>query len=203
VLRRLREAADRYDLLLIFDEIFTGFGRTGTMFACEAAGVVPDIVTLSKALTGGTLPLSAAVARGIVFDAFWSDDPLHALMHGPTYMGNALACAAANASLDLFEREPRLDQVASISAALAKGLEPCRELPGIRDVRVLGAIGVVELAPGTQAATLRGAFLDESVWVRPFGNIVYLTPAFTIGAQDLARLMAVVRRVLERWSNDP
>ena len=202
VLRRLREAADRYDLLLIFDEIFTGFGRTGTMFACEAAGVVPDIVTLSKALTGGTLPLSAAVARGIVFDAFWSDDPLHALMHGPTYMGNALACAAANASLDLFEREPRLAQVAALSTALAEALEPCRGLPGVSDVRVLGAIGVVELASGTQIAALRGAFLDEGVWVRPFGRIVYLTPAFTIGADDLARLTAAVRRVLERWSKD-
>jgi adenosylmethionine---8-amino-7-oxononanoate aminotransferase len=200
VLRRLREAADRYDLLLIFDEIFTGFGRTGTMFACEAAGVVPDIVTLSKALTGGTLPLSAAVARGIVFDAFWSDDPLHALMHGPTYMGNALACAAANASLDLFEREPRLAQVAALSTALAEALEPCRGLPGVSDVRMLGGIGVVELKPGTQAAALRGALLDEGVWVRPFGCVVYLTPAFTIGADDLARLTAAVRRVVERWS---
>jgi adenosylmethionine-8-amino-7-oxononanoate aminotransferase len=200
VLRRLREAADRYDLLLIFDEIFTGFGRTGTMFACEAAGVVPDIVTLSKALTGGTLPLSAAVARGKVFDAFWSDDPLHALMHGPTYMGNALACAAANASLDLFEREPRLAQVAALSTALAEALEPCRGLPGVSDVRMLGGIGVVELKPGTQAAALRGALLDEGVWVRPFGCVVYLTPAFTIGADDLARLTAAVRRVVERWS---
>src|SRR4029078_10801731 len=108
VLRKLRRLADRCDLLLIFDEIFTGFGRTGTMFACESAGVVPDIVTLSKALTGGTLPLSAAIARRHVFEAFWSDDPLYALMHGPTYMGNALACAAASASLDLFEIEPRL-----------------------------------------------------------------------------------------------
>ena len=98
VLRQLRQAADRYELLLIFDEIFTGFGRTGTFFACEAAGVVPDIIALSKALTGGTLPLAATVARRKVFDAFWSDDPRHALMHGPTYMGNALACAAANAS---------------------------------------------------------------------------------------------------------
>ena len=105
-------AGGRHGLLLIFDEIFTGFGRTGTMFACEAAGVVPDIVTLSKALTGGTLPLAATVARRHVFEAFWSDDPKHALMHGPTYMANALACAAANASLDLFEREPRLEQVA-------------------------------------------------------------------------------------------
>jgi adenosylmethionine---8-amino-7-oxononanoate aminotransferase len=200
VLRRLREAADRHDLLLIFDEIFTGFGRTGSMFACEAAGVVPDIVTLSKALTGGTLPLSATVARRPVFDAFWSDDPLHALMHGPTYMGNALACAAANASLDLFEREPRLAQVAALSTALAEGLEPCQELPGVHDVRMLGGIGVVELKPGTQAAALRGAFLDEGVWVRPFGCVVYLTPAFTIGADDLARLTAAVRRVVERWS---
>jgi adenosylmethionine-8-amino-7-oxononanoate aminotransferase len=200
VLSRLRTAADRYDLLLIFDEIFTGFGRTGTMFACEQAGVVPDIVTLSKALTGGTLPLSAAVANGKVFEAFWSDDPLHALMHGPTYMGNALACAAANASLDLFEREPRLAQVAALSTALAEGLEPCRGLPGVRDVRVLGSIGVVELAAGTQAARLRGAFLDEGVWVRPFGHIVYLTPAFTIDADDLARLTGAVQRVVERWS---
>ena len=103
VLRRLRDAADRYQLLLIFDEIFTGFGRTGTLFACETADITPDIVTLSKALTGGTLPLAATVARARVFDEFWSDDPKHALMHGPTFMANALACAAANASLDLFE----------------------------------------------------------------------------------------------------
>ena len=114
VLQRLRALANKYDLLLIFDEIFTGFGRTGTMFACEAAGVAPDIITLSKALTGGTLPLAATIANAKVFDAFWSDDPAKALMHGPTYMANALACAAANASLDLFEREPRLAQVLSL-----------------------------------------------------------------------------------------
>src|SRR5262249_34449400 len=126
VLRRLRAAADRYELLLIFDEIFTGFGRTGTMFACDAAAVVPDIVTLSKALTGGTLPLAATIARRHVFDAFGPDDPRHAFSHGPPFMGNALACAAANASLDLFAREPRLSQVAAISAQLARGLAPCR-----------------------------------------------------------------------------
>src|SRR5271155_483777 len=145
VLRTLRVLADRYELLLIFDEIFTGFGRTGAMFAFKAAGVVPDIITLSKALTGGTLPLAATIAQNKVFDAFWSDDPGHALMHGPTFMANALACAAANASLDLFAREPRLDQVAKISRALRLGLEPCRNLPGVKDVRVKGAIGVVEL----------------------------------------------------------
>src|SRR5580692_8601032 len=145
VLRRLRTLADKYDLLLIFDEIFTGFGRTGALFAFQEAGVVPDIITLSKALTGGTLPLAATIARKKVFEAFWSDDPDDALMHGPTFMANALACAAANASLDLFQREPRLDQVAKISSALAAGLEPCRKLPGVKDVRVKGAIGVVEL----------------------------------------------------------
>ena len=144
-LLRLRGVADRCGALLIFDEIFTGFGRTGTMFACEQAGVTPDIVTLSKALSGGTLPLAATVARKSVFEAFWSDDPRKALMHGPTYMGNALACAAANASLDLFEREPRLEQVAAISEQMTRELAACRNLPGVKDVRVKGAIGVVEL----------------------------------------------------------
>jgi adenosylmethionine-8-amino-7-oxononanoate aminotransferase len=139
-LRRLRALADRYDLLLIFDEIFTGFGRTGAMFACEEAGVVPDIITIGKALTGGTLPLAATAARRKVFDAFWSDDPKHALMHGPTFMANALACAAANASLDLFEREPRLAQVEAISRALEHGLAPCRAMRGVKDVRIKGAI---------------------------------------------------------------
>ena len=129
VLRRLRTAADRCDTLLIFDEVFTGFGRTGSLFAFQEAGVVPDIITLSKALTGGTLPLAATIARRKVFDAFWSDDPAKALMHGPTFMANPLACAAANASLDLFEREPRLDQVAAISRTLRVSLEPCRLLP--------------------------------------------------------------------------
>ncbi len=145
VLRRLRSLADKHNVLLIFDEIFTGFGRTGTMFACEQAGVVPDIITLSKALTGGTLPMAATVATRKVFDAFWSDDPKKALMHGPTYMANALACAAANASLDLFEREPRLRQVADIASALERDLAPCRSVPRVKDVRVKGAIGVVEL----------------------------------------------------------
>jgi adenosylmethionine-8-amino-7-oxononanoate aminotransferase len=195
-LRRLRAAADRYGLLLICDEIFTGFGRTGAMFACAEAQVVPDIITLSKALTGGTVALAATVARRHVFDAFRSDDPLHALMHGPTYMGNALACAAANASLDLFEHEPRLEQVARIETALARGLAPCRDLAGVTDVRVKGAIGVVELERITDLDALRRRFVAEGVWVRPFGRIVYLTPAFTIGDEELARLMAAILAVL-------
>ncbi|NVO16423.1 MAG: adenosylmethionine--8-amino-7-oxononanoate transaminase [Rhodoplanes sp.] len=200
VLARLRAAADRSGILLIFDEIFTGFGRTGAMVACDSAatggaGVVPDIVTLGKALTAGTLPLAATVASKKVFDAFWSDDPMHALMHGPTFMGNALACAAANASLDLFEREPRLDQVRAIEAHLTTALAPCRGLPGVVDVRVRGAIGVVEL-DRIDIAALKARFVQEGVYVRPFGRIVYLTPAFTIGEADLARLTGAIVKVL-------
>jgi adenosylmethionine-8-amino-7-oxononanoate aminotransferase len=196
VLRTLRAAADRHDVLLIFDEIFTGFGRTGTLFAFQSAGVVPDIITLGKALTGGTLPLAATVASKKVFDAFWSDDPAHALMHGPTFMGNALACAAANASLYLFEREPRLDQVAQISRAMRNGLEPCRKLSGVKDVRVLGAIGVVELERIENLNVLRQRFIAEGVFIRPFGSVAYLAPAFTIAEDELATLMGAIHRVL-------
>jgi adenosylmethionine-8-amino-7-oxononanoate aminotransferase len=196
VLRRLRLAADRYQLLLIFDEIFTGFGRTGEMFACEAAGVVPDIVTLSKALTGGTLPLAATVARTKVFDAFWSDDERHALMHGPTYMANALACAAANASLDLFQREPRRQQIADISAVLDRDLAPCRDLPGVRDVRVKGAIGVVELDRIEDLEGLRARFVEKGVFIRPFGSVIYLTPSFTISEEELAKLTSTIVGIL-------
>ncbi len=198
VLQRLRDAANRYELVLIFDEIFTGFGRTGRLFACGEAGVVPDIITLSKALTGGTLPLAVTIARAKVFDAFWSDEPGDALPHGPTFMANALACAAANASLDLFEREPRLRQVADIATALEHGLAPCRGLPGVRDVRVKGAIGVVELDRIDDLEGLRARFVEEGVFVRPFGSIVYLTPAFTISAEELARLMQAVVNVLNK-----
>ncbi len=196
VLRHLRESADRHGLLLILDEVFTGFGRTGTMFACEQAGIVPDIIALSKALTGGTMGLAATVARRHVFEAFWSDEPLHALMHGPTFMANPLACAAANASLDLFEREDRLAQVAAIEAQLRAELEPCRALPGVCDVRVRGAIGVVQLADPPDLDRLREHLADQGVWVRPFRDIVYLTPAFTIAPDALSCLTRAIYRVL-------
>ena len=196
VLKTLRAFADRYDVLLIFDEIFTGFGRTGAMFAFQETDVAPDIIAVSKALTGGTLPLAATVAQRRVFDAFWSDDPAKAFMHGPTFMANALACAAANASLDLFEREARLDQVAGIDGQLRHGLEPCRALPGVKDVRVKGAIGVVELDRIEDLDALRQRFIAEGVFIRPFGSIVYLTPAFTISEEDLSTLTEAVRCVL-------
>jgi adenosylmethionine-8-amino-7-oxononanoate aminotransferase len=197
-LRRLRAAADKYELLLIFDEIFTGFGRTGAMFACEAAEVAPDIMTLGKGLSGGTLPLAATVATQKVFDAFWSDDPLHALMHGPTFMGNALACAAANASLDLFERENRLRQAADIGEFLSHRLGQCLGLPHVVDVRSRGAVGVVELDRITDLNALKRRLVEEGVWVRPFRNIVYLTPALTIGEEDLAKLTGAIVKVLEK-----
>ncbi len=199
VLHRLRALADRFETLLILDEIFTGFGRTGAMFAADQ--IAPDIMTLSKALTGGTLPLAATIARDAVFDAFWSDEPSHALMHGPTYMANPLACAAANASLDLFEREPRLEQVDALTTALRDGLEPCRGMPRVRDVRVRGAIGVVELDRIDDIYALRRRFVDEGVFVRPFGTIIYLTPAFTISPEELQMLTGAVVRVVERLSS--
>src|SRR5262245_55240312 len=192
VLRFLRQACDDTDCLLILDEIMTGFGRIGLMFACKEAGVVPDIITLSKALTGGTLPLAATVARKPVFDAFWSDDPGKALMHGPTYMGNPLACAAANASLDLFECEPRLTQVANIERQMADELASCRGLRGVKDVRVKGAIGVVEMERIDDLGALRARFIEHGVFVRPFGNTIYLAPSFNIGPYELSRLTSAI-----------
>jgi len=196
-LARVAATARRFDLLLILDEIAVGFGRTGTLFACEQAGVVPDIITLSKALTGGTLPLAATVASTRVYEAFLSDDAGKALMHGPTYAGNALACAAANASLDLFETEPRLQQVSAIEAQLTDGLASCRRLSGVRDVRVKGAVGVVELEREPKLEALRARFVRHGVWVRPFGRVVYLMPPLVIGTEDLAALIVAVRDVVE------
>ncbi len=176
VLATIARLARRHGLPLIADEIFTGFGRTGSLFACQQAGIVPDIMCLSKALTGGTMALAATVARTEVFEAFWSEDPAAALMHGPTFMANPLACAAANASLDLFESEPRLDQAGAIARRLTEGLAELKGLPGIADIRVLGAIGAVQFTATPDLAALKTAFLARDVWVRPFGDIVYLTP---------------------------
>ena len=192
VLATIARLARRHGLPLILDEIFTGFGRTGTLFACEQAGIVPDILCLSKALTGGTMALAATVATHEVFSAFWSDDASAALMHGPTFMANPLACAAANASLDLFASEPRLEQARAIGGRLADGLEKLRGRPGIADVRTLGAIGAVQFARAPDLAALKAGFVERGVWVRPFGDIVYLTPALTIERGDLDQLIEAV-----------
>lgn len=200
VLGRIVAAARERGLIVIFDEIATGFGRTGSMFACEQAAQVPDIVTLSKALTGGTLPLAVTVAREHVWEAFLGEDAAKALMHGPTFCGNPLACAAANASLDLFAGEPRLEQVAAIERGFKDELETCRGLHGVVDVRVKGAIGVVELDRRPNHDELRSEFVARGVWVRPFGNVVYLMPAFTIEPDERRMLTDAVAAVVRAWS---
>lgn len=199
VVSHIARACRDANVLLVLDEIFTGFGRTGTLFACEQAGVMPDIITLSKALTGGTLPLAATVAREPVFARFWSDDPMAALMHGPTYSGNALACAAANASLDLFAQQPRLAQVASIESQLKAALAPAQKLPGVREVRVKGAMGAIELDQAPDHAWLTERFVERGLWLRPFGRIVYTTPPYVIEKDDLSRITSGMLEVTEDW----
>lgn len=195
----IRAACDRHGVLLILDEIFTGFGRTGTLFACEQADIVPDIMTLSKALTGGTLPLAATLARTHVFDAFLSDSAETALMHGPTYMGNAMGCAAANAALDLIERDPPGPHVARIEQQLRTELEAARALDGVVDVRVKGAIGVIELEPHGDHDWMKAEFISRGVWIRPFNNIVYTTPPLVISAGDLSQITAAMVDVVSAW----
>jgi adenosylmethionine-8-amino-7-oxononanoate aminotransferase len=196
VLNDLKALCDRHGLLLILDEIFTGFGRTGTMFACQQAGVVPDILCISKALTGGTMPLAATVATDNIFEKFLSDDSDAALMHGPTYMAYPLGCAAANASLDLFESEPRLRQVASIEAQLTRELARCQRAPGVRDVRVKGAVGVVQMDRPVDAATLRAGFVEKGFWIKPFADVIYLTPPLVIDENELSGLTRAIEEVL-------
>ena len=196
VLATIAAACREHGLLLILDEVATGFGRTGSMFAFEQAGVAPDIVCLSKALTGGTMALAATLANGRVFAAFDSADPERALMHGPTFMANPLACAAANASLDLFECEPRLEQARSIGDRLREWLEPCRAMKRVVDVRVLGAIGVVELDRIDDLGAMRARFVEEGVWIRPLENAVYLMPPLVATEDELDLLTGAIRRVV-------
>jgi adenosylmethionine---8-amino-7-oxononanoate aminotransferase len=196
ILAGLAVLAKKHDVLFIADEIATGFFRTGHSFACAEAGVSPDILCLGKALTGGTIGLGATLTSEEIFEAFLSDDHDFALMHGPTFMANPLACAAANASLDLFESEPRAGQVARIEAALEAGLERCKGLPHVVDVRVKGAIGVVQLDPAVDVRALRPRFVERSVWIRPFKDIVYLMPPFVIDHEEQGVLLQAVYDVL-------
>jgi adenosylmethionine-8-amino-7-oxononanoate aminotransferase len=195
-LKRIRRLCDAHGVLLIFDEIFTGFGRVGAMFAADLSGVAPDIMTLGKALTGGVAPLAATVASGRVYAAFHSDDAGKALMHGPTYTGHALGCAAANASLDLFERNDRMAQVKAIEARLKADLLPLRDAPGVADARVLGSVGAVEMTDAFDVDRLRAWFIERGVFIRPLGRVIYLSPAYTIADDDLARLTAAVRKAV-------
>ncbi|SNY56217.1 adenosylmethionine--8-amino-7-oxononanoate transaminase [Paractinoplanes atraurantiacus] len=190
-LRVLREATEAYGILLIFDEIATGFGRTGKLFAAEHAGVVPDIMCVGKALTGGYLTLAAALCTTAVAEAI-SGGAGGGLMHGPTFMGNPLACAVARASLRLLRDGAWVDQVRLIGNGLRDGLEPLRGRPGVADVRVLGAMGVVQLDHDVDMHAATAAAVAEGVWLRPFRDLVYTMPPYVTGAEDVARIVAGV-----------
>lgn len=193
VLGEIYRLAKKHGLLFIADEVATGFGRTGSMFACQEAGITPDIMCIGKGLTGGMIGMAATLVTDTVYESFYADDADKALMHGPTFMANPLACAAANASLDLFEREPRLQQVEAIEAQLLEELKPCTRLSGVVDVRVKGAIGVVQLDYDTPS--LRQAFIDQGIWLRPFGDVIYIMPSFTVTSDELSKVTAAVRKV--------
>lgn len=195
---RVRALCDELDLLLIADEIATGFGRTGKLFACEHAGISPDILCLGKALTGGYMTLAATLCTAQVAATVCQGES-GVFMHGPTFMANPLACAVANASIELLLQSPWQQTIATIAERLREGLAPCSAIANVVDVRVLGAIGVIELDQAVDMRRIQPLFVAEGIWLRPFGKQVYMMPPYVISEAELATLCEKTYRVLQQW----
>ncbi len=196
-LRQVRQLCDDFNILLVADEIATGFGRTGKMFACEHAQITPDIMCVGKALTGGYLSLAATLATSSIAQTISEHAP-GVFMHGPTFMANPMACTAANTSIQLLLDSPWQQNVESISARLETGLAQCRAMRHVNDVRVLGAIGVVELELPVDMQSVQPCLVEQGVWIRPFGKLIYLMPAYLISDDDIDTLTSAIIHVVSQ-----
>ncbi|AWB67561.1 adenosylmethionine--8-amino-7-oxononanoate transaminase [Saccharobesus litoralis] len=198
-LRQARQLCDEYQILLIADEIATGFGRTGKLFACEWADISPDIICLGKTLTGGNLTLAATLTTNKIATGICNGEA-GVFMHGPTYMANPLACAAAIASIDLLIKNDWQQQVNQVNQWLKQGLAPLSDNPHVADVRCLGAIGVVEMKQAVDQATIQRFFVKQGVWIRPFGKLVYVMPPYVIQQDQVAKLCNAIKSYIEQLS---